>query len=84
MFVLLTKLETFSFFFFFFFFFFNQTGKAALHLAAERGHLDVAQELLEQRAYVNAKTKVLLYCLGVGLFTFLWKILNVQDSRHLT
>lgn len=35
-----------------------QTGKAALHLAAERGHLEVAQELLEHKAYVNAKTKV--------------------------
>lgn len=35
-----------------------QTGRAALHLAAERGHLEVAQELLENKAYVNAKTKV--------------------------
>ena len=36
----------------------SQSGRAALHVSAERGHLEVAQELLEHKAYVNAKSKV--------------------------
>ena len=35
-----------------------QHGKAALHLAAESGHADVAEVLLWQRAFVNAKSKL--------------------------
>ena len=35
-----------------------QSGRAGLHVCAERGHLEVAQELLEHKAYVNAKSKV--------------------------
>lgn len=38
-----------------------QSGRAALHICAERGHLEVAKELLEHKAYVNAKSKVRLY-----------------------
>ena len=41
--------------------FFYQSGRAALHICAERGHLEVAKELLEHKAYVNAKSKVRLY-----------------------
>ena len=37
-----------------------QSGRAALHICAERGHLEVAKELLEHKAYVNAKSKVRL------------------------
>ena len=33
-------------------------GKAALHLAAERGHEQVADVLLAHRAYVGAKSKL--------------------------
>jgi len=33
-------------------------GKAALHLAAERGHEHVADELLSHRAFVGAKSKL--------------------------
>lgn len=42
-------------------FFSYQSGRAALHICAERGHLEVAKELLEHKAYVNAKSKVRLY-----------------------
>jgi len=35
-----------------------QLGKAALHLAAERGHEQVADVLLAHRAYVGAKSKL--------------------------
>ena len=35
-----------------------QLGKAALHLAAERGHEQVADVLLSHRAYVGAKSKL--------------------------
>ena len=35
-----------------------QLGKAALHLAAERGHEQVADVLLAHRAFVGAKTKL--------------------------
>ena len=35
-----------------------QNGKAALHLAAEHGHDDVASVLLAHKAYVGAKTKL--------------------------
>ena len=41
-----------------FVFFCYQSGRAALHVCAERGHLEVAKELLEHKAYVNAKSKV--------------------------
>ena len=34
-----------------------QYGKAALHLAAENGHEEVADLLLQHRAFVNAKSK---------------------------
>lgn len=36
----------------------SQHGKAALHLAAERGHREVAQILLTSKAFVNAKSKL--------------------------
>ena len=35
-----------------------QHGKAALHLAAENGHCEVADLLLLQKAFVNAKSKL--------------------------
>ena len=35
-----------------------QHGKAALHLAAENGHEEVANLLLMKRAFVNAKSKL--------------------------
>ena len=35
-----------------------QLGKAALHLAAERGHEQVADVLLSHRAFVGAKNKL--------------------------
>ena len=35
-----------------------QDGKAALHLAAENGHEDIADLLLAHKAFVNAKTKL--------------------------
>jgi len=34
-----------------------QQGKAALHLAAENGHNEVAEILLQNRAYVGSKSK---------------------------
>jgi len=33
-------------------------GGTALHYAASRGHVDVARELLNHKAYVNGRTKV--------------------------
>ena len=36
---------------------FQAQGKAALHLAAENGHLQVAEALLGKKAYVNARSK---------------------------
>ena len=36
---------------------FNQEGKSSLHLASESGSQQVAEELLERKAYVNSKTK---------------------------
>jgi ankyrin repeat protein len=35
-----------------------QSGKAALHLAAEHGHDEVADVLLAHKAFVGAKTKL--------------------------
>ena len=35
-----------------------QHGKAALHLAAECGHEDVADILLLHKAFANAKSKI--------------------------
>ena len=35
-----------------------QVGGTALHYAASRGHVDVARELLNQKAYVNGRTNV--------------------------
>ena len=35
-----------------------QIGSTALHQAAEGGHVEVARELLDNKAYVNVKTKV--------------------------
>ena len=35
-----------------------QVGGTALHYAASRGHVDVARELLNHKAYVNGRTKV--------------------------
>lgn len=35
-----------------------QHGKAALHLAAECGHVEVADVLLTAKAFVNAKSKI--------------------------
>ena len=37
-------------------------------MSAERGHLGVAQELLEHKAYVNAKSKVRVKLLLTDLF----------------
>ena len=36
---------------------FNQEGKSSLHLAAESGSVEVSEELLKRKAYVNSKTK---------------------------
>lgn len=36
----------------------EQHGKAALHLAAECGHEDVADILLLHKAFANAKSKI--------------------------
>ena len=36
---------------------FNLEGKSSLHLASESGSQQVAEELLERKAYVNSKTK---------------------------
>ena len=54
-----------------FVFFCYQSGRAALHVCAERGHLEVAKELLEHKAYVNAKSKVNPHSLSItyALFT---------------
>lgn len=35
-----------------------KNGKAALHLASEHGHYDVANILLSNKAFVGAKTKL--------------------------
>ena len=43
---------------------YHQSGRAGLHVCAERGHLEVAQELLEHKAYVNAKSKVRLHTMA--------------------
>ena len=37
---------------------FHQQGKAALHIATENGHLDIADLLLHHKAFVNAKSKL--------------------------
>lgn len=36
----------------------TQEGKSALHQAAEKGHEDIADILLSNKAFVNAKTKL--------------------------
>lgn len=48
-------------------------------MCAERGHLDVAKELLEHKAYVNAKSKVNPQSLSItyALFT---RQLSFADS----
>lgn len=37
---------------------FDENGKAALHLASERGRLEIGNMLLKYKAFVNAKTKL--------------------------
>lgn len=36
----------------------HQVGGTALHYAASKGHVEVARALLNNRAYVNGRTKV--------------------------
>lgn len=38
--------------------FYLKVGGTALHYAASRGHVEVARELLNHKAYVNGRTKV--------------------------
>lgn len=38
--------------------FYLKVGGTALHYAASRGHVEVARELLNYKAYVNGRTKV--------------------------
>ena len=37
-----------------------QDGRSALSLAAERGHVDVIKDLIEQETDVNAQNKVIM------------------------
>lgn len=37
---------------------YRQVGGTALHYAASKGHVEVARELLNHKAYVNGRTKV--------------------------
>lgn len=37
---------------------YHQVGGTALHYAASKGHVEVARALLNNRAYVNGRTKV--------------------------
>ncbi len=37
---------------------FDHEGKSALHLAAEKGSIEVCEALLSRNAFINSKTKV--------------------------
>ncbi len=59
-----------------------QHGKAALHLASENGHEEVADLLLMHKAFVNAKSKLGLTPLHLASQNGFNKLVKVLIEKH--
>lgn len=62
---------------------FPQDGKAALHLAAEKGHEDIADLLLSHKAFVNAKTKLGLTPLHLAAQNGSTRLVQLLVETHM-
>lgn len=60
-----------------------QHGKAALHLAAENGHDQIADVLLGHKAFVNAKTKLGLTPLHLSAQNGYNHLVKLLTETHL-
>lgn len=59
-----------------------QHGKAALHLAAEHGHEEIADILLSHKAFVNAKTKLGMTPLHLGAQSGSTQLVQLLVETH--
>lgn len=61
---------------------FDQEGKAALHLAAEQGHLDVCNDLLAHKAFVNSRSKIGLTALHLAAMHGYTDLVKALIQKH--
>ena len=61
---------------------FDSDGKAALHLAAEQGHLEVCNALLAHKAFVNSRSKIGLTALHLAATRGYKELVQTLIQKH--